>query len=655
MPTSRPLPSSSKPQAYRNGRYDAASYAALYESALSDPEGFWARQASCLEWIKPFKKAKDTSFAPGDVRIRWYEGGVLNASANCLDRHLGDKGDKPAILWEPDAPDAESRTVTYRELYAETCRLANALESFGVRKGDNVVIYMPLIPEAVAAMLACARIGAAHSVVFSGFSDRALAGRIEGSGAKFVITADVGYRGGKVHRIKQSVDKALESCPGVRHVLVVRRDKENPAPMTEGRDLPYRETLARMPSEHRPAPMRAEDPLFVLYTSGSTGKPKGLQHGTGGYLVYASFTFNTSFDYRSDDVFWCTADVGWITGHTYLVYGPLLNGATTVMHEGVPSYPDYGRSWEIVDKYGVTVYYTAPTAIRALMAQGDGPLRHSKRDTLRLLGTVGEPINPAAWQWYKDAVGNGKCPIVDTWWQTETGGHLITAVPGVVPEVPGFAGRPLPGVRPVLVGSDGKARPDGKSEAEGALCLADSWPGQAQTIYGDHALFEKTYFSAYPGYYFSGDGAKRDADGQYQITGRIDDTLNVSGHRLGTAEIESALAAHPRVAEAAAVGCPHALKGETVYCYVVLNADATAKDVPLSELRDAVRSAIGAIAVPDFIQFAPALPKTRSGKIMRRILRKIAADDYGDLGDVNTLLNPEAVEQLIAGRLNRER
>ncbi|MET0156190.1 MAG: acetate--CoA ligase [Rickettsiales bacterium] len=629
--------------------YNLESHEAARRAAAENPDAFWAAQAQALHWHKNFSRVCVGKF--GDAApIRWFDGGEINAAFNCLDRHLPALKDKKALLWEPDAPNSPSRAYSYGELCEETTRLAAGLRRLGVKKGDVVAIYLPLVPETVCAMLACARIGAVHSVVFGGFSSHALAGRIQDAKATALITADASFRGGKRHDVKGSADAALADCPSVSRVIVVQRDATAPLALKEGRDVAYAALVAERGTEQdrRAEPMEANDPLFILYTSGSTGKPKGLQHGAGGYLVYASYTFNATFGCTPSDVYWCTADAGWITGHTYLVYGPLVNGATVVMHEGVPNYPDYSRHWQIVDTYGVTVYYTAPTAIRSLMAQGDAPLSSTSRKTLRLLGTVGEPINPAAWEWYKEKIGSGATPIVDTWWQTETGGHMITALPGVTEEKPGVAGRPLPGLSPVIVESDGSACPDDSSApAEGALCFAAPWPGMAQTVYGDHALFLTIYFSSYPGYYFSGDGATRDEDGHYRIAGRMDDTLNVSGHRLGTAEIESALVAHAKISEAAVVGYPHAVKGEAICAYVVPNAGETLGAADIDALKERVREDIGAIARPDRIIVADALPKTRSGKIMRRILRKIAAGDADNLGDLHTLLNPEAVEDLI--------
>jgi acetyl-CoA synthetase len=631
-------------------RIKKADYDRLYQESITDPQGFWARMGRRLDWIKPYTKVKDVSFDARDLRIRWFYDGQLNVAANCLDRHLTQRGDKTAIIWEGDDPRLTER-ITYRQLYERVCQCANALKSLGVRKGDRVTIYLPMIPEAAVAMLACARIGAIHSVVFGGFSPESLAGRIADCASSIVITADEGLRGGKRIPLKANVDEALKNpaTRTVQHVLVVRRLGSS-VPMKEGRDQYFEPLVAQQAKECPPEPMDAEDPLFILYTSGSTGKPKGVLHTTGGYLVFAAMTHELVFDLREDDVYWCTADVGWITGHTYVVYGPLANGATTVMFEGMPNYPDAGRCWQSVDKLGVTIFYTAPTAIRALMREGDGPVKQWSRRSLRLLGTVGEPINPEAWLWYYRVVGEERCPIVDTWWQTETGGALITPLPGAIALKPGSVTVPFFGVKPEIVDGEGNVL---TGAAEGNLVLADSWPGQMRTVYGDHQRFIDTYFTTFPGKYFTGDGAKRDEDGYYWITGRVDDVLNVSGHRLGTAEIESALVAHPAVAEAAVVGCPHDIKGQAIYAYVTLNSH----ERPSEELRAAlvawVRKQIGAIAAPDFIQWAPALPKTRSGKIMRRILRKIAANEHDQLGDTSTLADPSVVDSLIAERMNR--
>ena len=626
-------------------RYRHDDYRRLYEESFRDPEGFWGRMAQRLDWLRPFGKVKDVSFDARDFRIRWFEDGQLNVAANCLDRHLARRGDKTAIIWEGDDPN-ESERISYRELYYRVCKLGNALRSLGVQKGDRVTIYLPMIPEAAVAMLACARIGAIHSVVFGGFSPDSLSGRISDCASTVVITADEGVRGGKRVPLKSNVDQAL-SAPGtesVRHVLVVRRTA-SPVAMYE-RDQWYHELVDAQPDECEPAEMDAEDPLFILYTSGSTGKPKGVLHTSGGYLVYAALTHEAVFDLREDDIFWCTADVGWVTGHSYVVYGPLANGATSVMFEGVPNYPDVSRFWQAVDKHKVTVFYTAPTALRALMREGDVPVKKHSRESLRLLGTVGEPINPEAWEWYHRVVGDDRCPIVDTWWQTETGGILITPLPGAIDQKPGSATLPFFGVYPAIVDNDGKEL---EGACEGNLVITDSWPGQMRTVFGDHQRFVDTYFKTFPGRYFTGDGAKRDEDGYYWITGRVDDVLNVAGHRLGTAEIESALVAHPKVAEAAVVGCPHDIKGQGIYAYVTLVFDAEPSEPLRKELREWVRREIGPIATPDFIQWAPGLPKTRSGKIMRRILRKIAEGEPENVGDVTTLADPAVVEDIIKG------
>ena len=627
-------------------RVSRADYDRRCAEAVADPEGYWMREGRCVDWMRPYTQAKDTSFEEADFRIRWFADGALNLSVNCLDRHLADRGDQVAIIWEGDEP-GDTRRVTYRELHAEVCRFANVLKRQGVRRGDRVTLYLPMIVEAAVAMLACARIGAIHSVVFGGFSPDALAGRIEDCGSRLVITADEGRRGGRSVPLKANVDAALERCPGVACVIVVRRTGAD-VPVTPGRDLWWDDLMSVVSADCAPEAMGAEDPLFILYTSGSTGKPKGVLHTTGGYAVWTTATFRDVFDYRQGEVFWCTADVGWVTGHSYVVYGPLSNGATTVMFDGVPSYPDHGRLWRTVDALGVNILYTAPTAIRALMREGDQWVAASSRASLRLLGSVGEPINPEAWEWYHRVVGDGRCAIVDTWWQTETGGILISPLPIAAGSKPGCATLPLPGVLPVVVDAKGRAL-DGA--VEGNLCIADSWPGQMRTVWGDHDRFFQTYFSAYPGRYFTGDGCRRDADGHYWITGRVDDVINVSGHRLGTAEVESALVAHPKVAEAAVVGVAHAVKGQSIYAYVTLNAGEAPSDALRAELRGQVRRDIGPIATPEALQFAPALPKTRSGKIMRRILRKIAEGETGELGDTSTLADPGVVAQIIAGRV----
>jgi acetyl-CoA synthetase len=627
-----------------------ADYQRLYQESARDPNSFWARIGRRLDWIQPFGKVKDTSFDEHDFRIRWYYDGKLNVAANCLDRHLTKRGDKTAIIWEGDDPKLSER-ITYRQLYERVCQCANALKSLGVKKGDRVTIYMPMIPDAAVAMLACARVGAVHSVVFGGFSADSLAGRIADCESSVVITADEGIRGGRRIPLKTNVDVALTmpKTDCVKHVLVVRRTGIR-VPMYEGRDQWFEELVNAQPKECAPEVMDAEDPLFILYTSGSTGKPKGVLHTSGGYLVYASMTHELVFDLREDDIFWCTADVGWVTGHSYVVYGPLANGATTVMFEGVPNYPDSGRFWQAVDKHKVTLFYTAPTAIRALMREGEEPVKAWSRKSLRLLGTVGEPINPEAWEWYHRVVGDSRCPIVDTWWQTETGGILISPLPGAIDQKPGSATLPFFGVKPAIVDNEGKVL---EGACEGNLVLTDSWPGQMRTVFGDHQRFIETYFKTFPGRYFTGDGARRDEDGYYWITGRVDDVLNVAGHRLGTAEIESALVAHAKVAEAAAVGYPHDIKGQGIYVYVTLIAGEQPSEPLRTELREWVRKEIGPIAAPDLIQWAPNLPKTRSGKIMRRILRKIAANEHDQLGDISTLADPSVVETLVRERMNR--
>ena len=623
-------------------------YEKAYAESLSDPDAFWAEHGKRIDWIQPYTKISDVSYDKPDVHIKWYEDGTLNASANCLDRHLETRGDKTAILWEGDDP-ADAKHITFKELHAQVCRFANALKARGVNKGDRVTIYMPMVPEAAVAMLACARIGAIHSVVFGGFSPDALAGRIKDCGSTVVITADEGIRGGRPIPLKANTDKALAACPDCTTCFVVRRTGANIA-WQDGRDVWYHEAVEAADAACPPTEMNAEDPMFILYTSGSTGKPKGVLHTTGGYMVYASMTHHYVFDCKDEDIYWCTADVGWVTGHSYILYGPLANGATTLMFEGVPTYPDSGRFWQVVEKHKVTIFYTAPTAIRALMREGDAPVKKWDRSSLRLLGSVGEPINPEAWMWYRDVVGDGRCPIVDTWWQTETGGILITPLPGATTTKPGSATMPFFGVEPVLVDNENNEL---TGAIEGNLCINRSWPGQMRTVYGDHQRFIDTYFSTFEGRYFSGDGARRDEDGYYWITGRVDDVLNVSGHRMGTAEIESALVAHPKVAESAIVGYPHDIKGQGIYAYVTLNADEAPSDELRTELRNWVRQEIGPIASPDLLQWAPGLPKTRSGKIMRRILRKIAADDFSELGDTSTLADPSVVEDLIKHRQNK--
>jgi acetyl-CoA synthetase len=628
---------------------DEKSYRELYERSIRDPDGFWAEIGRRVDWIKPFTKVKNASFGPGDVSIKWYEDGTLNVAANCIDRHLATRADQVAIIWEGDDP-KDDEQITYRQLHERVCKFANVLKAHGVQKGDRVTIYLPMIPEAAYAMLACARIGAVHSVVFGGFSPDSLAGRIQDADSKFVITADEGLRGGKHVPLKKNTDEALvKVAKGGEKVLVVRRTG-NPVPWDATRDLWLHEELPKVSAECAPTEMNAEDPLFILYTSGSTGKPKGVLHTTGGYLVYASVTHQYVFDYHDGDIYWCTADVGWVTGHSYIVYGPLANGATTLMFEGVPNYPTLSRFWDVVDKWKVNTFYTAPTAIRALMGAGDEHVKKTSRATLRLLGTVGEPINPEAWEWYYHVVGDARCPIVDTWWQTETGGILITPLPGAIAQKPGSATKPFFGVKPALVDEKGDIL---EGPGAGNLVILDSWPGQARSVFGDHERFVQTYFSAYKGMYFTGDGCRRDEDGYYWITGRVDDVINVSGHRLGTAEVESALDSHPKVAEAAVVGYPHDLKGQGIYCYITLNAGETWSEELRKELVAHVRKEIGPIASPDLIQFAPGLPKTRSGKIMRRILRKIAEDEFSNLGDISTLADPTVVRDLIENRQNK--
>jgi len=636
------------PEFAASARLRKADYEKLYAESIKDPDSFWAGVAHRLDWTKAPTKISDVSFDPKDLHIRWYEDGVLNVTANCLDRHLAERGDKTAIIFEGDDPN-ESRRISYRELHAEVCKFANALKHLGVTKGDRVAIYLPMIPEAAIAMLACARIGAIHSVVFGGFSPDSLAGRIADFTAKLVITADEGTRGGKKIALKTNVDAALER-PGtnsVETVVVVRRTGAS-VPMQSPRDRYYHHLMDGQTADCPAEPVEAEHPLFILYTSGSTGKPKGVLHTTGGYLVYASYTHECVFDLREDDVYWCTADVGWITGHSYVVYGPLANGATTVMFDGVPNYPDYSRFWNVVDKHKVTLFYTAPTAIRALMREGEAPVKKASRASLRLLGTVGEPINPEAWEWYYRVVGDERCPIVDTWWQTETGGILITPLPGAIDAKPGSATLPFFGIQPAIVDANGEVQ---QGATEGNLLITNSWPGQMRTVYGDHQRFIETYFSAYPGNYFTGDGVRRDEDGYYWITGRVDDVINVSGHRIGTAEVESALVAHPKVAEAAVVGCPHDIKGQGIYAYVTLVSGIEGNEDLRKELVAWVRKEIGPIATPDYIQWAPGLPKTRSGKIMRRILRKIGENLPDQLGDISTLADPGVVKSLVDERL----
>ena len=627
---------------------DANGYAALYQDSIANPDQFWAEHGKRIDWIKPYSQISDVSYDAKDLHIKWYADGTLNAAANCLDRHLATRGDQTAIIWEGDEPD-QHRHITYRELHEEVCKFANVLKVNGAKKGDRITIYMPMIPEATVAMLACVRIGAVHSVVFGGFSPDALAGRIQDCDSTMVITADEGIRGGRPIPLKANTDDALVNCPDCKTAIVVKRTGGK-IDWVDGRDVWYHEAMASASADCPVEEMNAEDPMFILYTSGSTGKPKGVLHTTGGYMVYASMTHQYVFDYHDGDIYWCTADVGWVTGHSYIVYGPLANGAVTLMFEGVPTYPDSSRFWRVVEKHKVNIFYTAPTAIRALMREGDKPVTVCDRSSLRLLGSVGEPINPEAWMWYHNVVGEKRCPIVDTWWQTETGGILITPLPGATATKPGSATKPFFGIQPVLVDGDNNIL-DGASD--GNLCIGHSWPGQMRTVYGDHQRFIETYFTTFPGRYFTGDGARRDEDGYFWITGRVDDVLNVSGHRMGTAEVESALVAHPKVAEAAVVGYPHDIKGQGIYAYVTLVADAVADDQLATELRQWTRKEIGPIATPDLLQWAPQLPKTRSGKIMRRILRKIAANEYDQLGDTSTLTDPAVVDDLVENRQNR--
>ena len=624
---------------------DNDKYLEMYQASIDDPEAFWGEQGKRINWIKPYTKVKDVSFAKEDLHIRWYYDGTLNASANCLDRHLSTRGDQVAIIWEGDEPDVDKK-ITYRELHEEVCKFANAMKGLGVKKGDRVTIYLPMIPEIAVAVLACARIGAIHSVIFGGFSPDAIAGRIQDCESEYVITSDEGVRGGRPIPLKGNTDAALEQCPGVKNCIVVNRTGGD-INWVEGRDVWWHELMADASPDCPPEEMDAEDPLFILYTSGSTGKPKGVLHTTGGYMVFASMTHQYVFDYHDGDIYWCTADVGWVTGHSYILYGPLANGVTTIMFEGVPTYPDSGRFWQVCDKHDVNIFYTAPTAIRALMREGDAPVTATKRSALRLLGTVGEPINPEAWKWYYDVVGDGRCPIVDTWWQTETGGILISPLPGATALKPGSATRPFFGIKAELCHHDGSPI---EGEGVGNLCMTDSWPGQMRTVFRDHDRFFETYFSQFPGKYFSGDGCRRDEDGYYWITGRVDDVINVSGHRIGTAEVESALVAHAKVAEAAVVGFPHDIKGQGIYAYVTLMQGEDPSEDLRGELVQWVRTQIGPIASPDAIQWAPGLPKTRSGKIMRRILRKIAAEEFEDLGDTTTLADPAVVDDLKENR-----
>ncbi|KIN77012.1 acetate--CoA ligase [Sulfitobacter mediterraneus] len=634
-----------------NAHVNAERYAQMYQASVDDPDGFWREQAARVDWIKPFSQVQDVDFTLGNVHINWYADGSLNVSANCVDRHLETRADQTAIIWEPDSPDEDAKHISYRELHSQTCKMANILRDMGVGKGDRVIIYMPMIPEAAYAMLACARIGAIHSIVFAGFSPDALAARVNGSEAKVVITADYAPRGGRATPLKTNADQALLHCSDSVKLLVVKRTGGQTT-WVDGRDFDYNALAADAADTCEPEEMNAEDPLFILYTSGSTGQPKGVVHSTGGYLVYAAMTHEITFDYHEGDIYWCTADVGWVTGHSYIVYGPLANGATTLMFEGVPTYPDASRFWQVCEKHKVNQFYTAPTAIRALMGQGNDFVTKCDLSSIKVLGTVGEPINPEAWNWYNDVVGGGRCPIVDTWWQTETGGHLMTPLPGAHDMKPGAAMKPFFGIKPVVL-EPTTAEELTANPVEGVLCIADSWPGQMRTVWGDHERFEKTYFSDYPGYYFTGDGCKRDADGDYWITGRVDDVINVSGHRMGTAEVESALVAHAKVAEAAVVGYPHEIKGQGIYCFVTLMGGEEPSEELRLELRNWVRTEIGPIASPDLIQWAPGLPKTRSGKIMRRILRKIAENDYGALGDTSTLADPSVVDDLIENRMNR--
>ena len=631
-----------------NALIDNSGYQAMYDASIADPDAFWAEHGKRIDWIKPYSQVSDVSYDKADLHISWFGDGTLNAAANCLDRHLASRGDQTAIIWEGDDP-ADSRHISYAELHEEVCKFANVLKAEGAKKGDRITIYMPMIPEATVAMLACARIGAVHSVVFGGFSPDALAGRIQDCDSNMVITADEGLRGGRPVPLKANTDAALESCPDCNKVVVVRRTGGDIG-WVDGRDVWYHEAMADASADCPPEEMNAEDPMFILYTSGSTGKPKGVLHTTGGYMVYASMTHQYVFDYKDGDIYWCTADVGWVTGHSYIVYGPLANGATTLMFEGVPTWPDSSRFWQVVEKHKVSIFYTAPTAIRALMREGDAPVTGCDRSSLRLLGSVGEPINPEAWMWYHEVVGEGRCPIVDTWWQTETGGILITPLPGATATKPGSATRPFFGIKPVLVDGENNLL---EGAVDGNLCIDHSWPGQMRTVYGDHQRFIDTYFTTFPGRYFSGDGARRDQDGYFWITGRVDDVLNVSGHRMGTAEIESALVAHPQVAESAVVGYPHDIKGQGIYAYVTLIERCEPSDELAAELRQWTRKEIGPIATPDLLQWAPQLPKTRSGKIMRRILRKIAANDYAELGDTSTLTDPGVVVNLVNNRQNR--
>ena len=632
----------------KKAHIDAEGYEALYAESIADPDGFWAEHGKRIDWIKPYSQTSDVSYEANDLHIKWYADGTLNAAANCLDRHLAERGDQTAIIWEGDEPD-QQRHITYNELHEEVCKFANVLKANGAKKGDRVTIYMPMIPEAAVAMLACARIGAVHSVVFGGFSPDALAGRIQDCESTMIITSDEGVRGGRPIPLKANTDAALKSCPDCKTVIVVKRTGGDIG-WIEGRDIWYHDAMNIASADCPAEEINAEDPMFILYTSGSTGKPKGVLHTTGGYMVYASMTHQYVFDYHDGDIYWCSADIGWITGHSYIIYGPLANGAITLMFEGVPTYPDSSRFWRVVEKHRVNMFYTAPTAIRALMREGEAPVDCCDKSSLRLLGSVGEPINPEAWMWYHNVVGEERCSIVDTWFQTETGGIMITPLPGATATKPGSATKPFFGVKPVLVDGENNVL-DGATD--GNLCIDHSWPGQMRTVYGDHQRFIETYFTTFTGRYFTGDGARRDEDGYYWITGRVDDVLNVSGHRMGTAEIESALVAHPKVAEAAVVGYPHDIKGQGIYAYVTLVAGVTADETLATELRQWTRSQIGPIATPDLLQWAPQLPKTRSGKIMRRILRKIAANEYDQLGDTSTLTDPAVVDDLVDNRQNR--
>ena len=633
-----------------NAKINKADYDNMYAQSINNPDHFWSEHGKRVDWIKPYSKIKDVDYSYPNVSIKWFEDGQLNVSANCIDRHLEKRGEQTAIIWEGDNPD-DSKHITYSELHREVCKLSNVYKKLGVKKGDRVVLYIPMVPEAAYAMLACARIGAIHSIVFAGFSPEALASRIEDCGASLLVTADEAPRGGKITPLKTNVDKALNICGDIKTLVVERTNGD--VPMKSDRDYSYTSLMADASEDSSPEAMNAEDPLFILYTSGSTGKPKGVLHTSGGYLVWASLTHEYVFDYHDGDIYWCTADVGWVTGHSYIVYGPLANGATTVMFEGVPTYPDASRFWQVCDKHKINQFYTAPTAIRALMGQGSKFVKKCDLSSLKVLGTVGEPINPEAWNWYNEVVGKGRCPIVDTWWQTETGGHLLTPIPGAIATKPGSATFPFFSIQPVILDPQSGQELTEK-ECEGVLCIKDSWPGQMRTVYGDHERFIKTYFSDYKGYYFTGDGCRRDADGYYWITGRVDDVINVSGHRMGTAEVESALVAHEQVSEAAVVGYPHDVKGQGIYCYVTLMAGEKPTEELRKELRDWVRKEIGPIASPDLVQWAPGLPKTRSGKIMRRILRKIAEDDFNSLGDTSTLAEPAVVEDLIENRMNRK-